>query len=425
MRVIVSLLIVSSVILSGAEPVKLKELLLTARNSVDVTIQQEKSDYLKNAGPFVPLVRDAELRIGSKFSSINRPEYTIRVQPVGFGETKNTRKIMSALSEHSSEAALLRLNEALVNRYELGLTFLEYSRVFELQEQLLVVYEDRIKVLEQKVFSSSADLSMVIDAEDELTKLKSDHIELGREIRVLQIKIASLIGNQSFSVIDTAGFKSVSRLAADVDTMSLVPDSNNVYMSFYRAEFELSKCRYELERSESHRYIPYMDFSFDHDEYQKQLNEKNDRDKFDFKKAYSVEVGLKIPFFNYDRQTIARRKIDFLSDKESYEMAKVEMEDQMHKDIEDIKALSALYKHLQKRELEVDAQASLKKYLQMSGVDPEMVLSIKESVLKNSIKLENVKFSLMRNYVRVLDLSGKLSDLPLRNCISSSGELVE
>jgi hypothetical protein len=58
------------------------------------------------------------------------------------------------------------------------------------------------------------------------------------------------------------------------------------------------------------------------------------------------------------------------------------MEDQMHKDIEDVRALTALYKHFQKREQEVDVQASLKKYLQMSGVDPLMVLSIKESLLK-------------------------------------------
>jgi hypothetical protein len=425
MKTMVALLVIFTVIMSSAEPVKLRELLLTAKNSVDVTIQQEKSDYLKHAGTFVPLIRDAELRVGSRFSAINRPEYTIRVQPVGFGETRSTKMMMHALSEQASEAKQLRLNEALLDRYVMGLTYLEYSRRYDLQGQLIIVYEDRIKVLEQKVFSNSADLSMVIDAEDDLTTLKSDHIELGREIRVLQNKIASLLGNNLFSEIDTSGFKNVSMLAAEVDTMALVPDTNNVYMSYSRAEFRLSKCRYDLECAASRQYIPYMDFSFDQDESVNQMMRKNDLKSWDFKKAYSVEVGLKIPFINYDRQTIARRKIEFLSDRESYEKARIEMEDQMHKDIEDIKALNALYKHLQKREMEVDAEASLKKYLQMSGVDPAMVLSIKESVLKNSIKMENIKFSLMRNYIRVLDLSGKLSSQPLRNCISSNLELLE
>jgi hypothetical protein len=425
MKLSVAFAVILTAIISFAEPVKLGQLLSTAKNAVDVTIEQEKSDYLKNTRTFVPLIRDAELRVGSKFSAFNRPEYTIRVQPVGFGETRSTKMMMNALSGQASEAKLLRLNEALLDRYEMGLTYLEYSRTYELQEQLIVVYEDRIKVLEKKVFSNSADLSMVIDAEDALTKLKSDHIELGREIRVLQNKITSLLCNKLFSGIDTSGFKSVSLLAAEVDTMVLVPDTNNVYMNYYRAELNLTKCRYELERAESRQYIPYMDFSFDQDEYVKQYGDKKDSKKYNFKKAYSVEVGLKIPFFNYDRQTIARRKVEFLSDKESCEKARVEMEDQMYKDIEDIKALNALYKHLQKRELEVDAEASLKKYLQMSGVDPAMVLSIKESVLKNSIKLENVKFSLMRNYIRVLNLSGKLLEQPLRNYVSSNSELVE
>ncbi|HEX2956471.1 MAG TPA: TolC family protein [Chitinispirillaceae bacterium] len=425
MKVIIFLLLITVAAHSDAEQVKFKELLLTAKSSIDVTIQKEKADYLKHTGKFVPLIRDAELRVGSKLSAINRPEYTIRVQPVGFGETRSTKMMMNALSENAFEAKQLRLNEGLLQRYELGLTCLEYSRIYELQEQLVVVYEDKIKVLEQKVFSGNADLSMVIDAEDDLTKLKSDHIELGREIKVLEKKIMSLLGSKHFSGIDTSGFKNVSLLAAEVDTMALEPDTGNVYMRYYRSEFKLTKCRYELERAESFRYIPYMDFSFDQAEYLDQMMDKNDSKKYDFKKAYSVEVGLKIPFFNYDRQTIARRKIDFLSDKEAYEKERIEMEDQMHKDIEDIKALNALYKHLQKRELEVDAEASLKKYLQMSGMDPAMVLSIKESVLKNSIKLENVKYSLMRNYIRVLDLSGKLSVPPLRNCISSNRELLE
>ncbi len=425
MKVSITFLIIFIVIFSSAEPVKLQKLLVTAKKSVDVTIEQEKSDYLKHTGTFFPLIRDAELRVGSKFSAINRLEYSVRVQPVGFGQTRSTKMMMNALSEQASEAKQLRLNEALIDRYEIGLKYLEYSRTYELQEQLLVVYEDRIKVLEKKVFSNSADLSMVIDAEDALTKLKSDHIELGREIRVLQNKIASLLRDKQFSGIDTSGFKSVSLLAAEVDTMVLVPDTNNVYMNYYRAVFKLTKCRYELERAESRQYIPFMDFSFDQDESVDQMMRKNDSKSWDFKKAYAIKIGLKIPFFNYDRQTIARRKIEFLSDKESYEKARIEMEDQMYKDIEDIKALNALYKHLQKRELEVDAEASLKKYLQMSGVDPSMVLSIKESVLKNSIKLENVKFSLMRNYIRVLNLSGKLLEQPLRNCISSNSELLE
>lgn len=425
MRPLFCLLVISSLNYTFAELIKFSELLLTAKKSSDVTIQEEKTDYLKKNDRFFPLIREAELRVGSKLSVINRPEYTIRVEPAGIGETRSTRKMMNALSEHASESRSMRLNEVLLERYMIGLYYMEYFRVYELQEELLIVYDDRIKVLEKVVFNGSADLAMIIKAENELTKLKSEHIELGREIKVLNNKIVSLTGKSTFSGIDTAGFADIAAIAAEVDTSALSPDTNNVYMKYYRTEFDLTKCRYELERSESRRYIPFLDFSFDHEESVKQLSRKNSSKSFDLKEAYSVEVGLKIPFFNFDRQTIARRKIDFLSEKESYLKAKVEIEDQMNKDIEDIRALIALYKHLQKREQEVDVQASLKKYLQMSGVDPLIVLSIKESLLKNSMKMEDVKHSLMRNYVRVVDASGRLSEQPLRNYISTDKEQVE
>lgn len=425
MRLLFCLLVLSFLNYTFGEPIKFSELLLTAKKSHSVTIQEEKSDYLKKNDRLFPLIRDAELRVGSKLSDMNRPEYKIRVEPAGIGETRRTRKMMNALSEHASKSRAMHLNEVLLERYMIGLYYMEYSRVYTLQEELLVVYEDRIRVLDEMVFNGSADLTIIIKAENDLTKLKSEHIELDRDIKVLHNKIVSLTGRNAFSGIDTAGFADLTAIAAEVDTAAFSPDTNNVLMKYYQTEFDLTKCRYELERSESRRYIPYLDFSFDHEESVKQLSRKNSSKSFDFKEAYSVEVGLKIPFFNFDRQTIARRKIDFLSEKESYLKEKVEIEDQMDKDIEDIRALIALYKHFQKREQEVDVQASLKKYLQMSGVDPLMVLSIKESLLKNSMQMEKVKHSLMRNYVRVIDACGRLSEQPLRNYISAGKEQVE
>ncbi len=91
----------------------------------------------------------------------------------------------------------------------------------------------------------------------------------------------------------------------------------------------------------------------------------------------------------------------------------------MRKDIRDIRALVVQYRYLRARETEVDAQASLKKYMRMSGVDPLALLSIKAGDLKNRIKTEEVRYGIFRNWVKVLGASGRLSREPYRNWLAA------
>ena len=80
------------------------------------------------------------------------------------------------------------------------------------------------------------------------------------------------------------------------------------------------------------------------------------------------------------------------------------------------------YQFLEARKNDVDAESSLKRYLEMEGVDPLILLSIRESILDNDIELLEIKFSILRNYIRVLDTSGELSRKPLKNYLSMKQE---
>ena len=77
------------------------------------------------------------------------------------------------------------------------------------------------------------------------------------------------------------------------------------------------------------------------------------------------------------------------------------------------------YRYLRARETQVDAQASLKKYMQMTGVDPLALLTIKAGELKNRIKIEEVRYGILRNWIKVLDASGRLAREPYRNYLAA------
>jgi hypothetical protein len=155
-----------------------------------------------------------------------------------------------------------------------------------------------------------------------------------------------------------------------------------------------------------------------------EITRRDDGKTYDMHNAYALQLGIKIPDITMARHDIARRKVDYLSEKENYERLKSELADQINKDQEDLRSLIAQYRFLKARESEVDATASLKKYLQMNGVDPLTLLSIKESIVKNQIDMCKLRFGILRNYIRVIDVAGELAKPPLRNFLSKSREIM-
>ncbi|HLV31820.1 MAG TPA: hypothetical protein VKY57_09650, partial [Chitinispirillaceae bacterium] len=146
---------------------------------------------------------------------------------------------------------------------------------------------------------------------------------------------------------------------------------------------------------------------------------------YSYKKAFAIELSFQIPNLTNSAADYNRRKASFLSEIEKYNKTKEGLEAKVRKDLADLNQLIAQYRYLKARETEVDAEASLKKYLQIEGIDPLVLLDVKEKVLKNKIQRAQIKYGMIRNYMYVLDNAGILSDMPIRNYLSEENEVVE
>jgi hypothetical protein len=186
-------------------------------------------------------------------------------------------------------------------------------------------------------------------------------------------------------------------------------------MQSLRLDLDLEQKKYELERAESRQYISYLGFGYDNDEMISQIEKRNKDKEHDLNSAYSIQLGIRIPYLTDAQHDIIRRKIALVSAKDEYDQLKRELKDQIDKDLKDLKSFIAQYRYLKAREQEVDAKSSLKKYLQLSGVNPTILLSIQESILKNQINRSKTEFSIYRNYIQVIDVTGELSKWPLKN----------
>jgi hypothetical protein len=409
---------------AAAAETPIADFLKTAKSDGVLKARRPDGEFEFSHYSGVPFIRDLELRVRNDRFNIAGQRYTLRLEPRGFGEGRASDRFDDAQVKRSGQRNRLLLNRALVDRYFLVIDLLMKTEMKRLNADMISVSVDKIKVLESRKTAADFDFNDLIEAEMELTKFKTADIDLGKEIRVSEHRIGSDLGGAPFTGFDTTGMVSLDAIIAQVEKGDLAVDTGHVYLEYLKLGLTLAENRYQMEKAEGRQYLSSLSFSYDvgrrSDEADRRLAGKD----YDLARAYILEAGFRIPDLTGGSRELNRRKEELLSEKENYEQNKRELREAMEKDIEDIRFLVAQYRYLTARESEVDAQASLKKYLQLTGVDPLVLLSIKGGQLKNAYKIQEVKYGIILNYVKVMDATGSLGRAPLRNFLSAGNEVM-
>ncbi len=401
-----------------AQETQVSTLILSALDDGDLKDQKKNIAYLEGSSGNMPIIDDIELRFRNRAYEFDRQRYSIRIEPRGIGETRASKNFYKTTVNHQKQKKNVLENEFITDQYIRIIKLLNLEAMHDLHDELITLYKDRIKVLQKQMENMKCDLKDIIKEEDILTRLSFRNKERERRIKGMKEKIVKDLKLESFSTFDTSGFVGIENINKEIDTTSFTINKNNVYLKYDRLDFQRAKSRYNLENAEGRRYISYLEFSYDHGERIDELNRRNDGKDYNLNRAYLLELGIRIPYINVDRHDIHRRKLSYLRAKEDYKTVKRKLEKQMEKDVEDIKLLVSQHNFHIARKNDVKAESSLKKYLEIDGVDPLILLSIRESIIKNDIELEKIKFDIFRNYIRILETSGKISEKPLRNYLS-------
>jgi hypothetical protein len=199
----------------------------------------------------------------------------------------------------------------------------------------------------------------------------------------------------------------IAKLARTIDPEGTI---DNIYLQRRRMRIKRADARYRLEVARNRDYLSFFKVEFD------------TRDHDLLERAFSVGLALKMPFINPDRYEANRRKVRYLEEKLRLEQEQRDTSEQIISHSRSLQRLLAQLKVLQDRKNRGDAEASFKRYLAMEGIDPVLLLKVKESILKGDIRLAQIENSIRKRHVALLNVLGRLGQRPLRNLISKRGE---
>ncbi len=395
---------------SRAEGVSVSEFLSSAVHDPTLHFQNEKVDFLKGSSANTPFIREVEFRARIDEFRDSRQRYGVRISPTGWGETRNGRKVYQASLEYNEAQRELLLNKALKRRYRVSIDFLRARDLLELSRKLMVIAEDRAEIKRKSINHLDFDPTSLIAAEDDIMALQLDIIDLENSVRDLEDEIKTAMDAGGPVSLEMDDLIDIDAIRQAVESFSQPSETENIHIRRAYLSAELAQHRYELERAENRRYLSFVQLDYEMDE------------RRDFEKAFLLKLGLMLPIVNPNRLDIDRRKLASLKEKSDYENLQRKIAEETAFLRRDLDRSMKQYDILLERKAASNAEASLKIFKRIEGTNPLKLLKMKKSMLKTEIAISKMTHRILKKYIKLLDVSGRLSERPLKNFLSRNLE---
>jgi len=394
-----------------ADDVTISSFLKTAKDDYLVKNHGELVSYFENASTSTPYFDKIEFRTQTEDFDIMKQDYAIRLYPKGWGETEYAETLHETRKKVNNIEHKTLFNSALKNRYELIIKYLELRAKIDLQKKLIVLYKDKINVLEMKsVNSVNFDITTIISAEDVLVDLQIDLVRLEDDFANVVNNIEQIVGRGAKILFDGKRVMEASSIENIVGKIEPGLQKDNIFLRHRKLRVEMAEKKYQLEVAKNNDFLSFFEFGYDSKEYD------------DPEKAVTLEFALKFPFINPDRDNINIRKLKHLEEKLKYADQERETSKKISLLTRSLKRLIAQYHILGSRKEKGSAKTSFQKYLEMDGIDPLPLLKIKESILRSNIRITRINFLIRTKYIQLMNILGKLSEKPVRNYLYFNSE---
>ena len=385
----------------------ISEFLATAMNDYTLSPQDAKNNFLRSSPPDGAWLDRVEFRTETDRFDISNQKYSLRFYPRGFGEASEEKKVHNALLTLNKSRRNLLMHEALKRRYALVVNFLHIRRLVDLNEKMDILNEDRLNVLTKRMNSLDFDVKDLIAAEEAAIEIKLEKTRLKTRLNRITDKIRRYIGSKGPILFDKEALIDLDRIGEIVETVNNDEDHQDADMEESRTRVALSRADYDLEKSKTRRYFDFFKITYD--------NESRSDPK---------ELGFVLPFFNSDKLYTKKKELEYLTEKSRHKMRVKAKTENLKALLDELEGIMEAHRILKRKKDNKKAESFLLTYMGLDGVDPLILLKIRERVLKMDMAIEDSHHAIFTAYIMFMDESGKLSENPMVNLISAVMERI-
>ncbi len=382
--------------------------LATARDDISLAPTQNKLDYLKDNKFNGPWISRVEFRTRSNNADFSQEDFRLRLTPGNPGELKGYKRYYKKQLDLLQLEYLDRLNSALIDRYEVMIDHIFETKKKNNLEKQLEVNNQLLKMMGENPGLYKLDIGDLIDAE-------STELDLGIAIEEAKSRLDEI----DYMVRDIYEYKGdinwpEEEIMGVDDILNLFeefkgkPTGEHINLVKQKQRNKLEAERFRIEKSESLRNIGYFQAEYDTD----RGNEPS--------RHFGYQIGIRIPIVNPDKPDLHRRELNLMDDEALLAERKDEYRRKMELAVLRMSHLAGQYKLITKKLEETNDKNFLS--LQRSDKSLRMrdLIKLNEFYIELIDKQNSIAKKIFETYIEYLDLSGKLTEMPLRNYLSKN-----
>ncbi len=382
-------------------------ILATAKTHTTVALQEQKIEATKTASFRLPLVEKIDFQTETDRFQFQRQEYRVRTSFNGWEEMKSLKKQKeNKLTKERADRTVL-FKDILLDRYNLLVEYRFAQKERQMNQELHDVFAEKRDVLQKMArLSTNFNIEDLIKAEDAIFDLQQKIIESEGTIRHIQSFLKRTYNSTDSFQLDTAGWLPLSNLRRLIAELPVSVDKNPILVQ-QEAIISTVQSDYNLEKARSKKIIDNAQVR----------NSARNRDVLI--REWSVGLGVTIPYRGSSKPQLDMLSLKRLDEENKFKNLQTDLDLQVFNIQQGINLIFKEYDYVEKQVNESQTLYALDHYAAIQGSPPIILLRMKELVLKRQVQLISLEHNAFQKYIKLLDMTGQLVEMPLKNYLSA------
>lgn len=384
--------------------VTMGDFIMSARSDFDLLTFEDQISFLdKKEYRLSPLQR-TEIRTQSKQLDPSRQQYAIRLTPSNPWEVRNNNKYFAQYKSVLVHEKDLALKDALLERYNLVVTFIYYSEVKNLRDETKRLTDLQVSVLERQrnsdFFKGEDYIELKLDQMENTVEAEEAAFELDNHVRAMSASYPALSQNPGWRDDDLVSVEKIERVIDSLLTLRTTPAT----LLYRDSQIELANREYKLEKAN-------VNFGFLQTEYENYRIEQG-------RKPWSVSAGVTIPLTNPNKGDMSKRKLEVIEAEHKRKEAEVVMNSQLKSAYEELRTLLIRHREIRSKIKAFNVGGLSETLNAISEENPVATIRFHSNLLKLKAIEIKMKQSILLAYIKVLGYSDAIQQIPLTNYLS-------
>lgn len=390
---------------SFCEEITISEYIGSAADDPRIKTHKELGSAFEQGGD-TPVVKALEFRSETGNFDILEQTYALRLYFRGFGETKRSKELMQNSKNILKAQSKLTLSEVVFEKFNSVLTYIKNKKALLLLDSLKDILEDKKEVTgKMSAYSEKITDVDILEIEDKITDIEMKKTELESELDAVLLDVQAAGGNK-VPAFEREKIISVGEIKEFIDSLDPENTDSKALDDLHRQKMLIAQSEIALEEAKERDWLKYIALEFD-------TGDRNDRPS----RGFSLGFAISIPGFKSNQNSILKKRLKSIGDDSGFYAEKRLAEAALNSDILMLRRKIRQYEIMvEKREKEAES-GILAKYSSLDGVNPLIILKLKERMVKQEIKTAELEAEIYAIYIDLCRLTGAFEEESGKNSL--------